>query len=537
MENLILIAATSVTYLLFAFKCFTLIEGMLNGRHFGFLFRLFIGVLNAAVMLVMALNISITIAFLISIVVLYAEVLIIFKKSLKDTLFISVAVMINIMCLRGMVVSLFALSIHGTLFAVCSNSHLFLGVLLVSNLLEWLALFAIMHFMKMEDLQVTIHNKTQSRFIIIWASLCFLFMLRIYEVYFLDYGYPNMFIEHFIYCFMLLLSFYYLLIYTFKINRSAKIRELNKKLHKDLGNQMELQSALMRDAFITTQANLTQNLIISGIDKYPEFGRSTDISYDAWFEYMRTVINSDDYNIFCKSIKRQNMIDNFNLGIEPKPFEYRRLGNDNKYHWVRLVVRMFKDVESDDVHVFGYAFDIENEVRDRQALLRGAQIDLFTGLYNKATTQTIISEEIRKGAGLLILLDIDNFKTINDKFGHEAGDYILKYIADMLTDTFRQCDVVGRVGGDEFMIYIKDAADISIAEARASDLLSQLKIGVEYKKKQLFVTASIGIAVVDEKIDNFSLAYNQADSALYLAKHNGKNGYTIYGIHSTCSAC
>jgi len=238
-------------------------------------------------------------------------------------------------------------------------------------------------------------------------------MLRIYEVYFLDYGYPNMFIEHFIYCFMLLLSFYYLLIYTFKINRSAKIRELNKKLHKDLGNQMELQSALMRDAFITTQANLTQNLIISGIDKYPEFGRSTDISYDAWFEYMRTIINSDDYNIFYKSLERQNMIDNFNLGIEPKPFEYRRLGNDNKYHWVRLVVRMFKDVESDDVHVFGYAFDIENEVRDRQALLRGAQIDLFTGLYNKATTQTIISEEIRKGAGILILLDIDNFKAIN----------------------------------------------------------------------------------------------------------------------------
>ncbi len=537
MEKLVLIAATSVAYLLFVFKCFTLIAGMLNGKHFGLLFRLSIGIFNAALMLVMTVNIPMTIAYFISLVVLYAEVLIIFRKSLKDTLFVSVAVMISIMCLRGMVISLFAMATHGALFTVCSNSNLLLGVLLVSNLLNWLALFSIMHFLKMKDLQFTVHNKTQSRFIIIWASLCFLLMLRISEVYVMDYNYPNMFIEYFIFCFMLLLSFYYLLVYTFKINRSSKIREINKQLNKALGNQMELQSALMRDAVITTQANLTQNSIISGIEKYPEFLKSDDLSYDAWFEYMRTVISSGDYNIFCKSLERQNLIDNFNLGIEPKPFEYQRLGQDNNYHWVRLVLRMFKDVESDDVHVFGYAFDIDNEVRDRQALLRGAQIDLFTGLYNKSTTQTIISEEIRKGAGILLLLDIDNFKTINDMFGHEAGDYIIKYVADLLTDTFRQCDVVGRMGGDEFMIYIKDAADISIAEARASDILSQLKTGVDYNKKQLFITASIGIAVVDEKIDSFSLAYNQADSALYRAKHNGKNGYVLYGDNANCSAC
>lgn len=537
MVTLVLIVATSVAYLLFVFKCFTLIEGMLNGKHFNFIFRICLGVLNAALMLIMAVSIPIKIGYFISLVVLYAEVLIIFRKPLKDTLFVSVAVMINIMCLRGMVVSLFALAINGTLFFVCSNTNLFLCVLLTSNILQWLALFVIMYFMKMENLRFTIHNKTQSRFIIIWASLCFLSMLKISNVYIRDYTYPNMFIDHLILCFMLLLSFYYLLIYTFKINRTAKIREINKKLNKDLGNQMELQSALMRDAFIATQANLTQNLIISGMEKYPEFDKTNDHSYNAWFKYMLSVVSPEDYNIFQKSLERQNLINNFNLGIEPKPFEYRHLGQDNNYHWVRLVLRMFKDVESADVHVFGYAFNIENEVRDRQALLRGAQIDLFTGLYNKSTTQTIVSEEIRKGAGILILLDIDNFKTINDMFGHEAGDYILKYVADLLTDTFRQCDVVGRVGGDEFMIYIKDVADILIAEERASYILSQLKPGVDFNKKKLFVTASMGIAVVDEKIDSFSLAYNQADSAMYLAKHNGKNGYTIYGSNSIFSAC
>ena len=536
MENLVLIAATAVAYLLFVFKCFTLIEGMLKGRHYGFLFRLALGVFNAALMLYMALNIPITMAYIISLAVLYAEIWIVFRKSLKDSLFAAVSVMINIMCLRGMVISMFALSINGTLFEVCSDPKLFLSVLLVSNLLEWLSLFVIMHFMKMEDLQFTINNKTQSRFIIIWASLCFLFMSRVSEIYIRDYSFPLMFIDHLSYCFMLLLSFYYLLIYTFKINRSAKIREINKQLNKALGNQMELQSALMRDAIITTQANLTQSSIVSGLEKYPDFAKAGDLTYDAWFEYMRTVISADDYNIFYKSLERHNLIDNFNRGIEPKPFEYRRLWQDNKYHWIRLIIRMFKDVESDDVHVFGYAFDIENEVNERQALLRGTQIDLFTGLYNKLTTQTIISEEIRKGAGILILLDIDNFKNINDLFGHEAGDYVLERIAKLLVDTFRQCDIVGRIGGDEFMIYIKDTTDISIAEERVADILSQMKMGVEYNKKRLVVTASIGIVAVDEKIDSFSVAYTQADSALYRAKHNGKNGYIIFGGTANCTA-
>ncbi|PKM71892.1 MAG: hypothetical protein CVU91_12135 [Firmicutes bacterium HGW-Firmicutes-16] len=73
---------------------------------------------------------------------------------------------------------------------------------------------------------------------------------------------------------------------------------------------------------------------------------------------------------------------------------------------------MFKDVESNDVYAFAYGFDIDKEVHDRQALMLGAQTDIFTGLYNKATTETLIGEEVKKGAGIMLLLDIDDFKSI-----------------------------------------------------------------------------------------------------------------------------
>lgn len=535
MTHIVLIVANSVAYLLFIYKCFSLIEGMLYGKHYGIFFRLIIGIINAALMVVMALNIPINTAYLITILVLYAELLIIFRKSLKDTLFVSVAIMMNIMCLRGMVISLFALIKNETLFYICSDPTLFLSALFISNILEWIAIYIILNTIRIEDLRFTMHNKTQSRYIIIWASLCVLFMFRSSGVYVRDYNIPNMFIDHLSYCFILLLSFYYFLIYTFRINRATKLRDINKSLSLELGKQMQLQSALTHDAIFTTQANLTKNEIISGLEIYKESNFSNE--YDAWFEFARTKIHPDDYDIFFKSLQRQNLIDNYNRGIEPKPFEYRRIGKDNNYHWVRLVLRMFKSIDTEEVFVFGYAFDIEKEVQERQALLRSAQTDLFTGLYNKATAENIIREEVRKGAGILLLLDIDNFKSINDKHGHEVGDIVLKHIANVLMDTFRKCDIIGRIGGDEFMVLIKDTTDIKIAEDRACEILKQLKSGIHYNRKCCNVTVSIGIAVIDEKIDNFSVAYNQVDSALYKAKQNGKNGYIIYGETTRCSAC
>ena len=536
MEKTILIAANLVAYLLFIYKCFTLIEGMLYGRHFGLLFRLLIGTVNAVLMVIMALTIPMNLAYIITLLVLYAELLIIFGKSLKDTLFVSVSVMMNIMCLRGMVISLFALSVDGTLYSVCSNDNLFLSALLVSNLLEWISIFIILQFIRMENLRFTMHNKTQSKYIIVWASLCVLFMFRSSVVYVRDYSIPNMFIDHLSYCFMLLLSFYYLLVYTFRINRAAEIKEVNKNLALALENEKVLQRAFTRDAIYTSKANLTQNKVISGSEIYGDPLACLRDEYDAWFEYAKAKVPPEDYDIFIKTLDRQILLDKFNNGIQPQPLEYRHFGNDNNFHWVRLLLQMFKVIGSDDVYLFGYAFNIENEIRVRQALMLGAQTDLFTGLFNKSTTEALIGEEINKGTGILFLLDIDDFKGVNDRFGHEAGDCVLKYFSDLLLSVFRNDDIVGRVGGDEFMIYIKDTADISIAENKASEILIGLKTGVDYENIRIIVSSSIGIAVIDEENYSFSEAYHQADTALYEAKFNGKNGYVIYNNNAEYSA-
>lgn len=522
-----LVAANFAAYLLFIYKCFSLIEGMLFGRHFGTLFRINVGIINAGLMVTMATVIPINIAYIVTATILYAELWLLFRRSPKDTLFVTVAVMMNIMCLRGMVMSVLALITNKTLYQVYTNPELYLGTLFVSNTLEWLSLYIIMHYISMEDLRFTMHNKTQSRFIIIWTSLCVLFMFRSSHIYVSNVNLPNMFIDHFSYSAMLLLSFYYFLTYTFRLNRAAKLRETNKCLSIALNNKIQLQSALTRDAIFTVQANLTQNKVISGLEIYKESSENRPTEYDAWLDYLIPKIRPNDSQIFQKSLNRQNLLASHKQGIEPNPFEYQGLSPDNKYHWVRLVLRTFDDVATGDVHLFGYAFDVEKEICEKQALLRSAQTDLLTGVYNKITTEKSIGEAIRKGTGILLLLDIDGFKEINDRYGHAAGDCVLKGISELLNNTFRKCDIVGRVGGDEFMVFIRDTTDSSIAEEKASEILNKLKTAIDCGESRLNVTASIGIAIVDESSDSFSAAYNEADRALYKAKYNGKNCYAL----------
>lgn len=266
-----------------------------------------------------------------------------------------------------------------------------------------------------------------------------------------------------------------------------------------------------------------------GLDIYADLLESTGNEYDAWVNFTKSNIAPEDFEVVSKILDRQNLLENFEHGTEPAPFEYRRLGNDGKYHWIRLVARIFKDTQTGDVLVFGYAFDIEEEKREKQELLQRAQTDLFTGLYNKVTTEALIGKAIRSGSGILLLLDVDNLKKINDRLGHEVGDRVLKYVASVIKSCSRSNDILGRIGGDEFMIYLLDMGNIAAAERRAAEILSLLAKGTDCKGRKQTITASIGIAPIDGTVNSFSDAYNRADLALYQVKHRKKNGYAVYG--------
>ena len=155
--------------------------------------------------------------------------------------------------------------------------------------------------------------------------------------------------------------------------------------------------------------------------------------------------------------------------------------------------------------------------------------DLLTGLYNKgsfeAETKNAIATRKPDNFSVLMIFDFDNFKYVNDTFGHQVGDEVLKAFASILRRAFRTQDLIGRVGGDEFMVYMPDLTEefLSRSDRISQEILDELK-ALEVGPAAHF-SCSIGIGTDNTDYD-FQRLYNLADGALYESKEKGKACYT-----------
>ncbi len=171
--------------------------------------------------------------------------------------------------------------------------------------------------------------------------------------------------------------------------------------------------------------------------------------------------------------------------------------------------------------------------QDQKRLKSKAETDLLTGVLNKISTEQTIQDYLdmvgEKEPGMFLLFDIDNFKKINDTRGHAFGDEVLKAVGTQLPTIYRTTDIVGRLGGDEFCVFLKDIpnenARLHMGEV-TYNFFRDLKVG-EYAKYD--VTASIGAAMFPKDGKNFSELYKSADKAVYTAKERGRNRLVFYG--------
>ncbi len=165
-------------------------------------------------------------------------------------------------------------------------------------------------------------------------------------------------------------------------------------------------------------------------------------------------------------------------------------------------------------------------------LANKADTDLLTGLYNKMATERKIKEQMAEHPdelGLLFVLDIDNFKKINDTMGHAFGDEVLRTLGWRIKAEFRATDIVGRTGGDEFTIFLCNMKTEEIIRAEASRVERFFKDFKAGEATKYSATASIGAAIFPKDGKDFETLYKAADKALYVAKKRGKNQLAFYG--------
>lgn len=167
-----------------------------------------------------------------------------------------------------------------------------------------------------------------------------------------------------------------------------------------------------------------------------------------------------------------------------------------------------------------------------------ADTDLLTSLNNKLATERKIKEYMETCPGeqaLMFVLDIDNFKKINDTLGHAFGDEVLRSLGHQIGAVFRATDVIGRTGGDEFTIFLKHLNDDAVLEKEARKLCDFFKNFQAGEYVKYAATASIGAAVFPRDGKDFDSLYKAADNALYMAKRRGKNQLAFYGDDSVKS--
>lgn len=241
---------------------------------------------------------------------------------------------------------------------------------------------------------------------------------------------------------------------------------------------------------------------------------------------------------------RQQYLDTFNpasvlaaygRGEESLTYDFIATGDDGTETWMRINAHLFTWSEDGSVRMLVYRQSIDDEKRREQAMIEQMQRDSLTGLYNKAATQEHIRARLAgapEDAFAFLILDIDDFKLVNDRFGHSAGDTVLTEFAQAMGGQFRRDDVVGRIGGDEFVafLHLPDATSArQTTEQKAGELVRALNMGVTTDAGACTLSASVGAAVAPASGRDFETLYRRADAALYRAKAQGKNRFAIDG--------
>jgi len=188
------------------------------------------------------------------------------------------------------------------------------------------------------------------------------------------------------------------------------------------------------------------------------------------------------------------------------------------------------DENGNILKTIGLISDIDKEKAEAETLLFKAQRDSLTGLYNKGTVQSMIEDyiESKDTNGALFVIDVDNFKGVNDNLGHLAGDFVLAGISSMLSKVFDENSIVGRIGGDEFIVFLNNIDSEELLYKKADDLVKGFRSSFEEESSEYKVSGSIGIAKYPEHGKSFKELFINADKAVYLAKSKGKDNYCIF---------
>ena len=218
-------------------------------------------------------------------------------------------------------------------------------------------------------------------------------------------------------------------------------------------------------------------------------------------------------------------------GMTPGQVEHDRIRmkkRDGEYSWYHSQYKAVGGPNGRVTRVIGVLTDISTQIVQETELRRQAQQDPLTGLYNRAGVKLINARLEQISRGVLFMIDMDDFKSINDNYGHAAGDRLLTAMGHVLTETFRSDDIVARVGGDEFVAFLSGSNNEEMARQKARELLERVH-SLRLEGIDTQASISVGAAAAPDYGRTYESLSAAADEMLYQVKKSGKGGFALKG--------
>lgn len=261
-----------------------------------------------------------------------------------------------------------------------------------------------------------------------------------------------------------------------------------------------------------------------------KLGVMPTMSYKEAFQlFYESYISEEDKAYFYESMEPKSLIMQFG---EMESGERNSIALQFRWRnpkfgvaWLSMTIVPIYDRNGNMHSMVGFIKDIHEQKTKEIQLMTEAQKDGLTGLNNKITTERLIENLLAKSntsqKHALLIIDLDDFKLVNDTHGHLIGDDVLRMIAQLLQTRFRTTDIIGRIGGDEFVVFMQDVSE-SLVLKKANEIASSLTDFADFPF-DMKVSCSIGLAFYPREGTHFLDLFEQADKALYVVKESGKN--------------
>ncbi len=227
------------------------------------------------------------------------------------------------------------------------------------------------------------------------------------------------------------------------------------------------------------------------------------------FIYNESYVHEEDIPLY------KELADNMNKGII-KPQDLRIIQGDGTYRYYRIFYQFIYDNQNEPLIIIGRAHDIHQQ----KLLEKQARFDALTKCYSKMDTEAIIGEKLAKGdeQAALLVLNIINFKAFNEQYGHFYGDEILRQLAGRLNSWSYEKDIIGRIGGDEFAIYIANYKSKELLISKVNDFISQINSPYTLPQSQVSIEIKAGVVLCTDSQLPYIHYWQCADKALFKAK-------------------